>query len=33
MSSWRISLSPLTTPEELEEFLKIFDACYKELLP
>jgi cysteine desulfurase len=33
MSSWRISLSHLTTPEELEEFLKIFDACYKELLP
>jgi cysteine desulfurase len=33
MSSWRISLSHLTTPEEVTEFLKIFDQCYKELIP
>ncbi|MBR1851905.1 MAG: cysteine desulfurase [Lachnospiraceae bacterium] len=32
MSSWRISLSHLTTKEELEEFLRIFDRCYRELL-
>lgn len=30
-SSIRISLSYKTTKEELEEFLKIFDKCYKEL--
>ena len=29
--SLRISLSYLTTMEEVEEFLKIFDKCYKEL--
>lgn len=29
--SIRISISHLTTQEELEEFLKIFDKCYKEL--
>lgn len=33
LSSWRISLSHLTTREELQEFLQIFDACYKELVP
>lgn len=32
MSSWRISLSHLTTGEELAEFLNIFDQCYKELV-
>ncbi|MCH5212633.1 MAG: cysteine desulfurase [Oscillospiraceae bacterium] len=31
LSSWRISLSHLTTQTELEEFIKIFDLCYKEL--
>lgn len=31
LSSWRISLSHLTTREELSEFLKTFDRCYKEL--
>lgn len=31
LASWRISLSHLTTQEELSEFLKIFDICYKEL--
>ncbi len=30
-SSLRISLSYKTTKEELEEFVKIFDKCYKEL--
>lgn len=30
-SSIRISLSHSTTKEEIEEFLKGFDACYKEL--
>ena len=33
LSSWRISLSHLTTDEEITEFLQIFDRCYKELLP
>ena len=33
LSSWRISLSHLTTDEEIAEFLQIFDRCYKELLP
>jgi cysteine desulfurase len=33
MSSWRISLSHLTTRDELQEFLRAFDACYKELAP
>lgn len=31
MSSWRISLSHLTTCEELEHFKKAFDKCYHEL--
>jgi cysteine desulfurase len=31
LSSWRISLSHLTTQQELEGFLQAFDACYKEL--
>ncbi|GHU78971.1 aminotransferase [Clostridia bacterium] len=29
--SWRISLSHLTTEDELESFDHIFDACYREL--
>lgn len=33
LSSWRISLSHLTTQEEITEFLRIFDLCYKELVP
>ena len=33
LSSWRISLSHLTTQEELDEFLNIFDQCYKTLVP
>ena len=33
LSSWRISLSHLTTREELDEFLRVFDQCYKELVP
>lgn len=31
LSSWRISLSHLTTADEICEFLQIFDQCYKEL--
>lgn len=31
LSSWRISLSHLTSNEEIEQFLEIFDNCYKEL--
>ena len=31
LSSWRISLSHLTTEEEIQEFMKVFDACYREL--
>ena len=31
-SSIRISLSDKTTKEELDETLKVFDKCYKELL-
>ena len=31
LSSWRISLSHMTTEEELGEFLEIFDNCAKEL--
>jgi cysteine desulfurase len=31
LSSWRISLSHLTTAEELEGFLAAFDHCYREL--
>lgn len=33
LSSWRISLSHLTTREEIGQFLSIFDRCYKELVP
>ena len=33
LSSWRISLSHLTTQKEIEEFLQIFDHCYQELVP
>lgn len=33
LSSWRISLSHLTTQEEIHAFLRIFDLCYKELVP
>jgi cysteine desulfurase len=32
LSSWRISLSHLTSQEELSEFVRIFEICYKELL-
>lgn len=32
LSSWRISLSHLTTWEELTDFLRIFDRCYQELV-
>ncbi len=32
MCSWRISLSHLTTQEELAFFLQAFDACYKKLV-
>lgn len=32
MSSWRISLSHLTSEEEINAFLKVFDICYKELI-
>lgn len=31
LSSWRISLSHLTTEAELTEFLAAFDQCYREL--
>lgn len=31
LSSWRISLSHLVTEEEIQEFIKIFDKCYKSL--
>lgn len=31
LSSWRISLSHLTTEQELSEFMNIFDKCCKEL--
>ena len=31
-TSIRISLSHLTTDDEIEEFLKIFDKCYKEMV-
>lgn len=33
LSSWRVSLSHLTTREELDEFLQVFDQCYKGLVP
>jgi cysteine desulfurase len=31
LSSWRISLSHLTTFEEINKFLEIFDRCYQAL--
>lgn len=31
-ASWRISLSHLTTDEDIDKFLEIFDKCYKELV-
>ena len=31
LSSWRISLSHLTTQEEIDQFLSAFETCYKEL--
>ena len=31
LSSWRISLSHLTTEEEIRAFLQAFDVCYREL--
>jgi cysteine desulfurase len=31
LASWRISLSHRTTQEEIETFLRLFDACYQEL--
>jgi cysteine desulfurase len=31
LSSWRISLSHLTTEDEIERFLAIFDECLKEM--
>ena len=30
LCSWRISLSHLTTGDEIDEFLNIFDECYRE---
>lgn len=32
LSSWRISLSHLTTEQEIKEFIRIFDQCYKKLV-
>ena len=29
LPAWRISLSHLTTEEEIDEFLKIFERIYK----
>ena len=31
LSSWRISLSHLTTEKEIQNFLELFSDCYKEL--
>ena len=31
LSSWRISLSHLTTEDEIKAFLQAFDVCYREL--
>ena len=31
LSSWRISLSHLTTEDEIKSFLQAFDVCYREL--
>lgn len=33
LSSWRISLSHLTTRAELDAFLQMFDQCYRQLAP
>ena len=33
LSSWRISLSHLTTEAEITAFLEIFQRCYQELVP
>ena len=33
LSSWRISLSHLTTQEEITEFLQAFARCYQALVP
>ena len=33
LSSWRVSLSHLTTDAELDGCLAAFDACYRQLLP
>lgn len=33
LSSWRISLSHLTTQDEITQFLQAFDSCYRELVP
>jgi cysteine desulfurase len=32
LSSWRISLSHLTTDAEIQELITIFDRCYKEFI-
>ena len=32
LSSWRISLSHLTSEEELRQFLEAFDVCYQKLM-
>ena len=31
LSSWRISLSHLTTEQELNDFMQAFDVCYNAL--
>ena len=31
LSSWRISLSHLTTEQEITDFMQAFDACYNAL--
>ena len=31
LSSWRISLSHLTTEDEIKAFVQAFDVCYREL--
>ena len=31
LSSWRISISHLTTDAEIDGFLQAFDTCYKTL--
>ena len=33
LSSWRVSLSHLTTREDVGAFLEAFDLCYQELVP